>query len=418
MRKKLYLYGDTEPAGHSTGENIEHPGRPHPVESTNSLVGDWGRPALIAPNNFINKSLSSFAFNPVFGCGHGCAFCYVPELQTKQRALLSEKGVIDTSDQWGQYLFVRQWDDKKFLTTLRAAENTPMASLNADGHRAVMFSTTTDAYQIVRHPDPARQRQWKQALSRMVRRALELILERSTLNVRILTRSPLAEKDFDLYKRFGDRLLFGMSLPTLNNRLARVYEPQAPAPTTRLRTLQRAKEAGLNVFVAVAPTYPECDEADLRATLEAVAALDPFTIFHEPINIRANNVERIQTRAKFADVRLNAEVFATRDDWRAYAIGQLMMVQKIATELGIHDRLHLWPDQELKSETAILNIRKKAFLQIHPYATAHEKALAHQADLQAYAGFETWINGWHSRISEWPGTRAMANTSPAAGITA
>src|SRR5947208_15859101 len=110
----------------------------------------------------------------------------------------------------------------------------------------------------------------------MVRRSLEVIRDESTLNVRILTRSPLAKSDFDLFKTFGNRLLFGMSLPTLNNKLAKIYEPNAPAPTQRLETLKAAKQAGLNIYVAVAPTYPECDAADLEKTFEAIKELEPF----------------------------------------------------------------------------------------------------------------------------------------------
>src|SRR5439155_1346115 len=87
--------------------------------------------------------------------------------------------------------------------------------------------------------------------------------------------SPLARGDFDLFKSFGKRLVFGMSLPTLRNDLAKVYEPKAPAPSQRLATLHAAKEAGLHVDVALAPTYPECDEADLRATLQALAGQIP-----------------------------------------------------------------------------------------------------------------------------------------------
>ena len=37
--------------------------------------------------------------------------------------------------------------------------------------------------------------------------------DHSSLNVRILTRRPLAKLDFDLYRSFGERLVFGMSLP-------------------------------------------------------------------------------------------------------------------------------------------------------------------------------------------------------------
>src|SRR4030095_2986831 len=179
----------------------------------------------------------------------------------------------------------------------------------------------------------------------LVRRSLELIRDHSTLNVRILTRSPLARADFDLFKSFGPRLLFGMSLPTLRNDLSKVYEPKAPAPSQRLATLHTAKEAGLHVYVAVAPTYPECDEADLRATLKAVKEVKPITIFHEPINIRAENVARIETQAESLGVRLRTEVFSTREAWQDYAVDALRTVRELAKEVGLEKRLHLWPDK-------------------------------------------------------------------------
>jgi len=82
--------------------------------------------------------------------------------------------------------------------------------------------------------------------------------------------------------------------------------------------------------VAVAPTYPECDELDLETTLQAVAQLDPVTIFHEPINIRAENVGRIKTRGKACGVSLNTGVFASATSWQDYARGQLKAVYRLA----------------------------------------------------------------------------------------
>jgi len=102
-----------------------------------------------------------------------------------------------------------------------------------------------------------------------------------------------------------------MSLPTLDDDLARIYEPKAPAPSQRLKTLQKAKEMGLHIYVAMAPTFPECDEADLRKTLAAIKELNPITIFHEPINIRAENVARIQAHASSIGRDVNTAVFAT-----------------------------------------------------------------------------------------------------------
>jgi hypothetical protein len=43
-----------------------------------------------------------------------------------------------------------------------------------------------------------------------------------------------------------------------------------------------------------------------------VAKLDPITIFHEPINIRAENVARIKACAELNGIRLRTKVFHTR----------------------------------------------------------------------------------------------------------
>jgi len=343
-----------------------------------SPVGFWHAPAVIAENNFIYKSLSNWAFNVAVGCSHACRFCYVPSVATiKQAAKLAEYGVKDPDAEWGGYVLLRPWDEQKFLASLRAAENTPRSQLKPDGNRAVIYCSTTDPYQIIRHPDPVRQRELAGHARMLVRRSLGLIRDHSTLNVRILTRSPLARGDFDLFHSFGRRLVFGMSLPTVRNDLSKVYEPKAPAPSQRLATLRAAKEAGLYVYVAVAPTYPECDEADLRATLKAVAELEPITIFHEPINIRAENVARIEAQARALGVQLKTEVFATREGWQDYAVQSLHAVSQLAKELGVEQHLHLWPDKSLGSQ---------ALADRMPNPRQYLKRLEY----------------WWQRVSEWP----------------
>ncbi len=350
----------------------------HIRSSRKSPIDFWHAPAVIAENHFVYKSLSNWAFNVAVGCSHACRFCYVPSAATiKQGPKLAQYGIEDPDAEWGDYVLLRPWDEPKFLASLRSAENTPRKQLKADGNRAVIYCSTTDPYQVIRHADAARQRELAAHARFLVRRSLELIRDQSTLNVRILTRSPLARADFDLFKSFGRRLVFGMSLPTLRNDLAKVYEPKAPAPSQRLAALRVAKEAGLYVYVAVAPTYPECDEADLRATLTAVAKLEPITIFHEPINIRAENVARIQTHALESGIRLRTEVFATRESWQDYAVNALSTVSRLAKELRIERQLHLWPDKSLGS-----------------------RALA--ARTKNPGNFSKRLEHWWHRVSEWP----------------
>jgi len=123
--------------------------------------------------------------------------------------------------------------------------------------------------------------------------------------------------------------------------------------------------------------YPECDEADLRATLTSAAELEPITIFHEPINIRAENVARIETHAKSLGVELKTDVFATRASWQDYAIASLRAVHNLSREAGVEDRLHLWPDKSLGNKSLLSRL---------PNPNDH---------LQ-------WLRRWWGRVSEWP----------------
>ncbi|MBP8261599.1 MAG: radical SAM protein [Verrucomicrobia bacterium] len=337
-------------------------------------VGKNPAPAVISNNKFVHKSLSEWALNFVIGCGHGCRYCYVPSSSlNKQAAKLALLGVDDPDAQFGDYVFLRPWDEAAFLASLRSAENRPADKLKPDGNRAVMLCTTTDAYQAVRDPE------LQAHLRMMVRRSLELIRDHSTINVRILTRSPLVREDFDLLSSLGPRVMLGMSIPTLRNDLARVYEPAAPAPTQRLRVLQEAAKLGIPTFVAIAPVFPECDEADIRQTLQAVADAGVWTVFAEPVNIRAENVARIEAHAASLDIRLNTSVFKDAETWQAYAINTLKTIERIADEIGVSDRLHLWPDAALGTGVALKRL------------PPHQRE-AHTA----------WLNRYWNRVSEWP----------------
>jgi hypothetical protein len=74
---------------------------------------------------------------------------------------------------------------------------------------------------------------------------------------------------------------------------------------------------------------------------------------------------------------VNTNVYASSDAWRAYAIGQLQMVERLAGEVGLGERLHLWPDPSLNSRAAL---------------ASYENPLA----------VHEWILRCHHRVSEWP----------------
>lgn len=345
------------------------------TDMENKVAEFWKNPPVIALNNFKFKSLSNWSYNVAVGCNHACRFCYVPEVSTNRMAsMLKPLGVADPDSEWGNYVFVRPFDEGSFRASLkRAMKEDASGVLPKDGNRAIMLSTTTDPYQMIYHPDEATRKKLNGGLEEAVRRALVIIRDESDLNVRILTRSPLAIRDFDIMATFGSRLMFGMSIPTLSDRVARIYEPHAPSPSKRRETLRKAKVLGLHVYVAVAPTYPECDRADLESIFRAMLEIEPLTIFSEPINIRADNVARIREHAEAHGFTIDTSVFETREAWARYAKAQLLLVEDIAKQFGLFSRLHLWPDKDLPG------VLKEPM-------------------------FTEWCKAWWNRISEWPTT--------------
>lgn len=392
----------------------------HTTDQSRGLVvhNQIDTPLQILQNNFKFKSLSNWSCNICNGCPHGCAFCYVPSSATvkqEKRHELTGKipqqwinertsGFHWADAHWGEYTFLKTWDENVFRKSLKRAEK--QQGLPVDGNRAVMLCTTTDPYFTVSIPGNPEMTSLQNARRRgLVRRALQMILEESTLNVRILTRSPLAQQDFDLFERFGNRLLFGMSLPTLNPRLSSVYEPNAPGPAAKLRALRAAVNRGLNVFVAVAPTLPDEGEDELRALFETVAEFKPITIFHEPINVRAENVARIEARAAEVGIQINSGVFTSREEWREYAFGQLLLAERIAREIGLPEGVfHSWPDPDLASKNGFVSMRRM----VHLRDQGPEKFAKKTAEAEWDASYGPWLKYWHNaeeRISSWPGIR-------------
>jgi hypothetical protein len=125
--------------------------------------------------------------------------------------------------------------------------------------------------------------------------------------------------------------------------------------------------------------------------MKAVAELKPVTLFHEPINIRAENVSRIHEHAESIGVTLNTGVFATRESWEDYAVDALRSVERIAGGLGLSDHLHLWPDKSLGGRAAVKRISRR--LQIQPES------------------FQRWLQCQWNRISNWPQSPCSAQSS-------
>jgi DNA repair photolyase len=165
-----------------------------------------------------------YVINPYLGCGHGCRYCYAAFMRRYARH--------HPGAPWGTFV-----EAKINLAGVLTAE------LERKKHRGrVLLSSVCDPYQPV------------ELRYRLTRRALEILAE-CGWGIDILTRSPLVIRDLDLFTAIPD-VSVGLSIPTDDDRVRRVLEPQAPPIPARIVTLKRLRQAGLSPWVFVAPMLP------------------------------------------------------------------------------------------------------------------------------------------------------------------
>lgn len=355
------------------------PRRPRPT------VGIWTKPFEVVRNRFHRKSLANWAANPVVGCQHGCGFCYAADCTRGTHQELGTRGINDPAHHWGEYAFVRPWQPDAARKSILAALATPEHDLEADGNRAVMLSTTTDPYQTLRAPgSPETLAAAQHELTSGRRGLLQMLAEYPKLRVRILTRSPRLLEDVDLLHSLGDQCVVGMSIPTLDAGICSRYEPHAPNPKQRLEALRMARAAGLHVYVAIAPVPPEVSPEDLDRTMQAVASLDPVTVFFEPINAKPTNLDRMRAGMDRRGVDWLGGLAFTPENWPTYAVSVFRAAECSAARHGLSSVLHPWPPDELAGLTAWQRVSRDI----------------HVGDYDTY---RDWITDSWGRISNWPG---------------
>ena len=272
------------------------------------------------------KGLCDYVINVASGCLHGCTFCYVPStpvIRTRQ-AQLALKGVDNPQMDWGKYLFVREGIAEQLEETLSRKRTWKSTE---SGQGVVMLCSGTDPYQ-------------NHQTAKITRQVVEVLLKYDK-RVRILTRSPLWINDIDILR--SPNVTVGMSLPMLDDELSRKIEPAAPLPSDRYKAMMKGYEAGIKLYVAIAPTPPTMQLQDFQNLLQQIMKFDPEVIFWEPINARGTNGKRM-LEAGLDFVRS----VTNRDSWAENFIHQWQDIEQAANNIGCKDLLHIWVDPELR----------------------------------------------------------------------
>ena len=293
--------------------------------------------SVLSESKLYEKSLSDYVINVATGCRHGCKFCYVPStpaVKNRENMLEEQVGVEDSQREWGSYLLYRDDLPERLEDGL---QDNPWEDWDKTdrGRGIVMLSSGTDCYQDKR-------------TAQITRSCVHELISHD-VPVRILTRSPNVTRDIDLFKRAGDYVTVGASIPSFDAELVRAMEPNAPPPMVRWKALDAMFRNGVRRFVSFSPTYPTMDEEKIHKILSWFSAVDPDVVFHEPINPRGANFEMCAEAAEEAGKWGIAEDLRSMENkavWKEYALDHIRKVRRIAERFdNIH--IHSWPSHDL-----------------------------------------------------------------------
>jgi DNA repair photolyase len=171
------------------------------------------------------------ACNPYRGCGHKCAYCYVPKV------LHMDRGEFDRA------AVGRQDFEVAFLRDV--------AKYQAAGvTEQVMLSFTTDPY----HPGDTSVTRW----------TLEKLAEHGMAFCTLTKGGTRALRDIDLFR--PERDAFASTLTSLDRHFSMRWESRAAEPDDRIAALRAFHDRGIFTWVSLEPTL---DAANSLAVVEA-----------------------------------------------------------------------------------------------------------------------------------------------------
>lgn len=181
------------------------------------------------------------SINPYRGCEHGCVYCFA----RPSHAYLGLSPGLDFESR----LFWKPNAPALLESELAKPNYRP---------KTVALGVNTDAYQPI-----------ERELG--LTRDLLKILSAHNHPVSLLTKSALIQRDIDILAPMAEKGLVrvGVSVTTLDRKLARKLEPRATTPAKRIETIAALSAAGIRTAMMAAPLIPALNDHEIEPLLEA-----------------------------------------------------------------------------------------------------------------------------------------------------
>ncbi|MFC1675953.1 radical SAM protein [Planctomycetota bacterium] len=258
---------------------------------------------------FEKKGLAQFAVNCGLKCGHGCTYCSTGAMLRTHKAF-KVLGV----DPFGNSDAVVDPD-----TPMRVAHD----ARNKRDRGMIQLCTIVDAW------SPEAQEYG------LGRKCLEAILSQPGWTVRILTKNAAVKEDFDLIRKYPNRVLVGLSITATVEKsdIIKIIEPNASTIEERMKTLKQAHQLGLRTYGMFCPILPGiADSPDKIDELIKIATdCGVEEIFAEAVNSRGRGFILTQQALEsegYINEAAAIENIRNKKNWSKYVVQLIKNVQQ------------------------------------------------------------------------------------------
>ncbi len=213
----------------------------------------------IKAKSIINKSkILDYAINPFIGCSFACKYCYA-ECLTKKWFKIDKE--------WGTYVYVKNNAIELLKKQIKKIKNAN-----------IYLSPLTDPYLPI------------ESKYEITKKIVEILLNKN-LNVFIQTKSKLVLRDVEIFKKHKENVWVGVSISTLNSKIAKEIEPFAPLPNERIKVLEELKKENIKNFLFYAPIFPKTSINEIIDVIEKTKDFVDFYFF-DSLHLYSNVKER------------------------------------------------------------------------------------------------------------------------------
>jgi len=279
-----------------------------------------GKTGIARTEGFSHKLLADYSVNIGNICEFGCTFCYVPAVTGKQKTVQS---ILS------QGYSVGEFSSYRYKENVLATVSDDLRKIKPGDRSTVFFCTTCDPCATQEHADISIE-------------AMRLILERSDLQIRVLSKSVLIKEIATALTNSKDRIVYSLSTGTALDEISKSIEHYASPITLRVKALHWLQDNNYRTYGMICPVLP----SEINNVTTLVEQVRPDLCEHvwvEAINLRGKSLVNTFDELMAAGLEVHAHelkrVIGNRKNWLEYSKKLFLAFQYEMDRRDVLDKL-------------------------------------------------------------------------------